>query len=170
MKIVAVTNELLNDLRSIGFETYHQHFSNIWSEEGINSYLESHFNIPKLQADLKGDVVEYFLVFAEEALVGFFKLKKAQPVPNTENEYGLEIEKIYLLQDFASKGLGKQMIDFVIDYAKNLQEKSVWLDALKINEKAIRFYERQGFQIIGELDLSTDIMKPDLWVMQRKLD
>jgi ribosomal protein S18 acetylase RimI-like enzyme len=169
MKIIEAANEHLDELRAVGIQTYKQHFSGIWSEDGLNSYLESHFNIPKLQTDLDGDVIKYFLTFVEENPVGFIKLKKNQPVPNRGDEYGLELEKIYLLENFAGLGLGKMMIEFVIDYAENLREKSVWLDVLKINTGAIRFYKNQGFQIIDEFEFSTDITKPDMLVMKYEI-
>jgi ribosomal protein S18 acetylase RimI-like enzyme len=169
LNIIEVSNEHLDELIKVGIDTLKDHFSHIWTVEGMNCYAESQFNIPKLEVEIKDKNTKYFLIVVEEKTTGLLKLKKNQVLPTPNFESGLELEKIYFLKNFVNMGLGKIMLDFAINQAKNLNEKNVWLSVLKTNTGAKRFYEKYGFQVVGELEWSTDTVKPDMWVMKYKL-
>lgn len=52
---------------------------------------------------------------------------------------------IFICQDVQSKGIGKQLIDFV----KGIKEQ-INLSVYQKNERAIKFYQREGFAIVSE--------------------
>lgn len=66
------------------------------------------------------------------------------------------IEDVYVLPDYRSKGLGKEFFDF-------LQKKYLWkakrfrLEVEASNEKAIRFYKRQGFTELSYKQMIKDL-------------
>ena len=45
----------------------------------------------------------------------------------------------------------------------------LWLDVLKSNVGAQRFYANHGFQVLGEIPFSTDLMQSGMFVMVRLL-
>lgn len=153
-------------LEKLGRQTYKDHFSEIWSAQGIENYLESQFKREKLIGDMNDSAVKYFLIYADEIAVGFLKLKLDRNLPNSESEKGVELEKIYFLQEFSGKGLGKKTFEFIVRFAEERGSKIIWLDVLKSNVGAKKFYERNGFRVVSELDFSTDIEKIDFWVMK----
>jgi diamine N-acetyltransferase len=169
IKIIPTQGQDIEMLKNIGIQSYKEHFSAIWTSEGIDKYLEEQFNTQKLYDELMGSSTVYFIAFFEEKPIGFIKLNFNQFIPKQNEETGLELQKIYFLNNFAGKGLGKTMFNFIKDYALEKREKSIWLDVLKTNTKAKKFYERQGFQVVDELDFETDKTKPDMWVMKLSL-
>jgi len=46
-------------------------------------------------------------------------------------------------------GVGKQLVQSVLDWAKSQNVKTIWLFVTHNNDGAIRFYERLGFQKTG---------------------
>lgn len=52
---------------------------------------------------------------------------------------------IFICQDVQSIGIGKQLIDFV----KGIKEQ-INLSVYQKNERAIKFYQREGFAIVSE--------------------
>lgn len=52
---------------------------------------------------------------------------------------------IFICQDVQSKGICKQLIDFV----KGIKEQ-INLSVYQKNERAIKFYQREGFAIVSE--------------------
>ena len=60
----------------------------------------------------------------------------------------LVIDHLYLLPESQGKGVGKQLLSFVLETADR-NENRVQLGVLKVNP-ARRLYERCGFTIIGE--------------------
>jgi ribosomal protein S18 acetylase RimI-like enzyme len=58
---------------------------------------------------------------------------------------GGEISAIYLLQNYRGVGLGKQFLKWGMERLKDFGFTTVVIWVLKENQKAIRFYEMQGF-------------------------
>jgi ribosomal protein S18 acetylase RimI-like enzyme len=61
-----------------------------------------------------------------------------------------QLQKIYVLREFVGEGVGKPLIDAALKDAASRRVDTVWLDVLKENDRAIRFYARRGFRMLGE--------------------
>ena len=61
------------------------------------------------------------------------------------------INELYILPEFRSKKIGKKLIDFLIEEAKNRNWTRLELDTPEIekSEKTIHFYKKEGFVPIG---------------------
>lgn len=57
----------------------------------------------------------------------------------------LEMDNVVIDENYRSKGIGKILCDWCINKAKENNCKKVMLDAYLENEKAHKFYEREGF-------------------------
>ena len=81
----------------------------------------------------KDEILKNILVYDDGLIKGFIEMKER------------EICKIYVDTFFQSKGIGKELMEYVInDYDAN----NLW--ALEKNEKAISFYIKLGFKLTGE--------------------
>lgn len=57
------------------------------------------------------------------------------------------LSKLYVLQDFQSKGVGSQLLQAALDWLGN--ERPVWLSAAEYDVNAKKFYEQHGFKEVG---------------------
>ncbi|MGN0480638.1 MAG: GNAT family N-acetyltransferase [Lachnospiraceae bacterium] len=57
----------------------------------------------------------------------------------------------------AHKGMGKQVVEFCIDYATKNGYKAVRIDVVPTNVPAIKLYERCGFRVTDTLDLDRNV-------------
>lgn len=74
----------------------------------------------------------------ENVIVGTFGLYKL-------DEIKCEIRKMYLLPEARGNGLGKWMVQFLIEKAKELNYKKVVLDTASVLTEAIALYQKMGF-------------------------
>jgi L-amino acid N-acyltransferase YncA len=84
----------------------------------------------------------------EGVVVGTFLLKNNQP------DLGAHIANAsYMtLPSVAGRGIGRAMGEFSIMEAKNLGYKAMQFNiVVKSNERAVRLWQRLGFQILGEI-------------------
>jgi len=164
------TIEDLQALQDIGIATYKDHFSDIWTAEGIENFLSEDFSVSELQKSIGSPINHcWFIALNEEdQAVGFSKVNWSKPIPMSD-QVGAELQKIYFLKSQAGKGHGKQLLQFIHDSAQNRNEGFIWLDVLKSNSNAQRFYESFGFRALGEIPFSTDIAEIGMVVMCRKL-
>lgn len=67
-----------------------------------------------------------------------------------------ELENTFVLDDFRSKGIGKQLYNDFINWCKTKNVKKVRVEASALNELAIKFYRNNNFKDYS-LVLESDI-------------
>ena len=63
------------------------------------------------------------------------------------------------------KGIGRQMVEYCIEYAKRHGYKALRLDVVPDNIPARKLYEKCGFQHVGEADLERGIAEIPMFSM-----
>ena len=79
-------------------------------------------------------------------------------------EDALELERIYIDIDRIQQSIGSAMMNFVFDLARKKNKKSIYLKAMDSADKALSFYKKLGFEIIGDYNLPGNVfslMKPE---------
>lgn len=94
-----------------------------------------------------GKTKEYFAVYNEEGrMIGYLGMKNIKKI-RKEATLGVVFDPNYLNQ-----GYGTEAIKVFIDYFFNqLNMKTLYLDVAKFNKRAIRCYEKCGFQKVKKL-------------------
>lgn len=155
-------------LRAIGLQTYAQHFSSIWTSEGIATFLERDFASNALRSSLCAEDQQWYLCLDED-LVGFAKVNWSKLNPIT-GQTGAELQKIYFTEHATGKGYGRILMNHVVNQARRRAQQSIWLDVLRSNEAGRAFYERAGFSIDGEIPYCTDLRSIGMYVMSKRID
>ncbi len=164
IEITKISLEQLVQLQEIGRKTFAETFASTNSEENMKTYLESGFSTDKLTAELQNPVSEFYFATLNEVVIGYLKINFGQAQTELQEGKALEIERIYVLQDFHGKKVGQLLYEKAIQIAKNKKVAFVWLGVWEENHRAIQFYTKNGFvafdQHIFRLgdDEQTDIM------------
>lgn len=69
------------------------------------------------------------------------------------------------LPSLQGQGIGRQMLEFCIDYAKSHSFKAIRLDVVPDNFPAKKLYEKSGFKYAGDVDLERGIDEIPLFSM-----
>lgn len=140
-------------------EIYPATYGEILSKEQIDFMLKKSYTIDALAAAMAGGQ-EFFIVYDLDGnALGFIALQD-------KGERILRIEKLYLLPDLQGRGLGRLLVSFAMDEAKNRQRPTVELNVNR-NNKAYYFYLKQGFQVVKEVDIPYYGFVLDDYVMQK---
>nr|WP_314865541.1 GNAT family N-acetyltransferase [uncultured Flavobacterium sp.] len=164
IKITKSTIADLVQLQKIGRQTFTETFSSSNTEENMKTYLEEGFSVEKLTAELQNPESEFYFALLNETVIGYLKINFGQAQTETQDEKSLEIERIYVLQEFHGKKVGQLLYDQAIQTAKNKKVNFVWLGVWEENYRAIQFYTKNGFVAFGQhiftlgADEQTDIM------------
>ncbi|MEC3919258.1 GNAT family N-acetyltransferase [Nocardia sp. CDC160] len=155
-------------LADLGAASYRSHFSSVWTPQGLDDYIASHYDIDCIRRDIEGSSTRYFLAHVGDDPAGFAKVTSGRPIPLTD-DVGTELEKVYLLPEFTGGGRGSALIKEAIGFAAACGEKTVWLTVLKENQAGRRLYERLGFTVAVELPFATDLREIGFWMMTRSI-
>ncbi len=149
-QITRVSVDELESLRKLSINTFNDTFSITNAATHIEAYLSKAFSEEQLKTELQNpDSFFYFLKKGEE-VHGYLKLntKKAQSDLVLDN--ALEIERIYIVESHQGQGLGKTLINFSLEAARDRNLICIWLGVWEKNEKAIAFYKRHGFEVFAD--------------------
>lgn len=140
----------LDALVAISKETFVAAFEKDNDPDDFQHYIETAFSRTKLQKELEDEDTCFYFAFDSEVLIGYFKLNAGNAQTDVHDERALEIERIYVIESYQGKRIGAQMLQKILDLAKDHGKEYVWLGVWEHNPKAVRFYQRHGFQKFGE--------------------
>lgn len=132
-------------LQSIGRQTFTETFAVFNSSENLAQYLEQSFAIDKLTEELANTGSAFY--FAEEngQVVGYLKINVGLAQTELKDEDTLEIERIYVLQQYHGKKVGQLLYEKAVQIALKMKKQYVWLGVWEENKRALQFYRKNGF-------------------------
>jgi diamine N-acetyltransferase len=139
-------------LALVGQATFLESFAGVLSGEDILAHCTRQHSPEIYRAWLADPRTHTWIAEMEPrgAPVGYLVLAPANlPLPDLEDD-DLEIKRIYLLQRVQGTGLGKRLMIEAVNYARAARRSRLLLGVYGRNDRAIGFYERQGFRPMGE--------------------
>lgn len=143
--IRGVTLNDIEQLQVIGRETFSETFSSSNTKENIAKYLEDGFSIEKLTEELNNEHSEFYFAVIDDKVVGYLKLNFGRSQTELQGSISLEIERIYVLQQYHGKKVGQVLYEKSMQVAEDKKVNYVWLGVWEENPRAIRFYQKNGF-------------------------
>lgn len=151
-------------LQEIGRKTFYDTFFESDSEDNMALYLATSFSAEKLTAELENPNSEFYFASLNESVIGYLKVNFGPAQTELQDGSSLEIERIYVLQDFHGKNVGQSLFEKAIAIAKANSCSYVWLGVWEENHRALQFYTKNGFvafdqhQFIFGNEVQTDIL------------
>ncbi|MBN8203310.1 GNAT family N-acetyltransferase [Bacillus sp. NTK034] len=149
VKIKKCNREDLQKLQEISIETFNDTFKDQNSAENMKTYLEKAFNSKQLEMELSNISSEFFFVYFDNEVTGYLKVNTNDAQSEEMGEDSLEIERIYIKNNFQKHGLGKYLLNKAIEVAVEHNKQKIWLGVWERNENAIAFYKKMGFVQTG---------------------
>ena len=152
MKIRKINIDDLETLRNLSIQTFKETFEEVNTEEDMQKYLDENLSIEKLKTELENANSKFYFAENNDEILGYLKLnfKDAQTEKLEENHF--EIERIYVLKAFLGQKIGQILFDKAIEIGREKNLEYVWLGVWEENHRAIKFYEKNGFEIFGKHD------------------
>ncbi len=155
----------------LGRVTFTETFGHLFRErEDLQQYLLQTFSVSKIESSLEKDENVFWIAFSDRLPVGYAKLKLKAPCKFVAKENACQLQKIYVLADFLSLKIGFQLQERLLQWAIEADYRAIWLSVLGENERAINFYKRNDFYIVGQHDFQIGREHFDFIVMSKKLN
>ena len=140
---------LLSEMAGLTFIESHGHSA---KPEDINNFITQKYNPEAFTAELINPQNNYYLVYYQNRLAGFSNIIYNLPYADCKLENIAKLERIYILKEFYDLKLGYHLFEFIRNLAVENNQKGIWLFVWKENERAIKFYKKNGFEVIGDFD------------------
>lgn len=156
-------------LQSISQQTFIEAFSGANTADNMTKYMAEKFSNETLLAELSNQGSEFYFAQLDNRVIGYLKINSEQAQTELQHEHALEIERIYVLQEFHGKKVGQLLYEKALDIARLKNVRFIWLGVWEENLRAISFYQKNGFVAfdkhifrLGD-DEQTDIMMKKNW-------
>ncbi len=154
----------LPSLARLSRDTFISAFAPFNKAHDMEMYVSQCLSDEKLRIEMADADTKFLLAVSENTIAGYAKIKNGAEADLQLGLPALEVERLYVRQDFQNNGLGETLLDFIIDYATKNRFKTVWLGVWEHNINALRFYKRNGMVEFGShpfllgTDLQTDLL------------
>jgi GNAT superfamily N-acetyltransferase len=160
--------KVLTDLSYTTFwDAFAHHPKN--APDDLAHYMRQAFSIEQITAELADPRSIFLLGEIERKAVGYAKLVVDNIEPGITAERPVELSRLYSHQEFLGKGVGQNLMEACFERARVDGHDVMWLGVWEYNPRAQRFYEKNGFRVVGKhtFQLGSD-PQTDL-LMQKKI-
>lgn len=140
----------LETIQNISSQTFKETFAAVNTPENISNYVKESFNSEQLKTELNNANSQFYVAYSNAEAVGYLKINFGDAQTESINENALEVQRIYVLQNFHGKNIGQLLLDEVKKIAKSSGVDSVWLGVWEENYRALRFYTKNGFVVFDK--------------------
>ena len=133
-------------IHQLAHEIWPSAYLEILGQDQLDYMLDKIYSIPSLQQQATVLHHRFIILFENGVPAGF-----ASYSPHEDN-FVYHLNKIYVLPSCQGKSLGKELLKYVVMQVKKTGATSLQLNVNRYN-KALHFYEKQGFKIIREEDI-----------------
>ena len=170
IKIRIATFQDVETVLQIASQGFAETFREQNTEEDLKLYLTNSFSLEKMAKEFEEPNVTFFLAEYDGKLVGYAKLHTEENPPELAGRNHIELQRIYVLKEYHSKRIGKELMAVSIDIARKNNFDVLWLGVWEHNLKAIAFYKKWGFERFSQHDfyLGTDKQLDHLMKLELK--
>lgn len=149
-------------LAKLAKSTFEEAFGADNDDADMANYLESAFTSERIAQELTDESNTCFLAEISGELAGYVKLRTGEMPACVNTVNPVELERIYAERQYHGAGVGATLMDAAIEHAAQAGHDSIWLGVWEQNPRAIAFYRKRGFELVGRktfrfgTDLQTD--------------
>ncbi len=143
-------------LSDLSTQTFKQTFDEHNDPADMDLYLNEAFSVEQLTQEFQEPGSRFLLAFSpgshepgSDVPVAYAKLRFGRCEPEISGPDPMEIERLYVDQSGIGKGFGSALMEACLQVARNTGLKTIWLGVWEHNHRALTFYQRWGFEVVG---------------------
>jgi len=160
--------KLLTDLAYTTFwDAFAHHPKN--APDDLNYYMRQAFSQEQIASELADGKNIFLIAEIDGEAAGYSKIIIDNIEPGVTATRPVELSRLYSHQKHLGQGVGQSLMDACFERARGEDRDVMWLGVWEYNPRAQRFYEKNGFRVVGSHvfqlgdDPQTDLL------MQREL-
>lgn len=157
------------DLAEIGADTFAETFGDLYPPADLKRYLEETYPVEKMSEDLADPNVEVRIAFSGKRMAAYCKIGPVKLPFDVGPEPALELHRVYVFKARQGVGVGRILLAWAIERARQRGAKNLFLGVWQGNHRAIALYENRGFQKVGTYKFRVGDTLDDEFIMRLQL-
>lgn len=117
--------------------------------DDLNHYMRQAFNLEQITEELSEPSSIFLIAEIDGKAAGYAKLITGSTEAGITAERPIELSRLYSHQEYIGKGVGQSLMDACFERARCDGHDVMWLGVWEHNPRAQRFYEKNGFRVVG---------------------
>lgn len=151
MNIKYAQLEDAESLTELAVKTFRNSYLGQVDLDDLDAYITPKFTVRNFKAEISDPKVTVLLALELDELIGYVILKHGEPNDHVQDEYPMNLASIYLDEVVIGKGHGSLLMQKVLDETTIGNYKSIWLSVWAENSRAIAFYKKWKYEVVGQL-------------------
>jgi diamine N-acetyltransferase len=128
---------------------FHETYAAFNRPEDMRAYVSEHFTPLRMAEEIASPSVRVLVAEAGAQLTGYMYLRQAPAPSPISGATPVELTRVYVDASWQGHGLAACLLERCLREARAWGGDVLWLAVWQENARAIRFYQKQGFQIVG---------------------
>jgi diamine N-acetyltransferase len=139
-------------LAEFAARTFAETFGPENTSEDMAAHLAASYGIPQQRREIADPDTLTLLADDESRLAGYAQVRRNSAPVDPPLEHAVELWRFYVDRPWHGRGVAAQLMAAVRDAAEALGGQQLWLSVWERNPRAIAFYTKSGFRIVGSKD------------------
>lgn len=151
-------------LADMGARTFRDAFGPDNDPADVEQHVAATYAPALIAAELARPDSTFWIADSDGRPAGYALVAAGSSIESVEAQAPVELARIYVESTATGRGVGGALMAAVLDHAARGGHDAVWLGVWERNTRAVRFYERWGFEAVGEktftvgLDVQRDLV------------
>lgn len=157
-------------LSELAARTFRDTFAHLYDPADLAVFLAEAYNVEAMAADLADRAKALWLVEAGDQAIGYAQCGPCE-LPHPDVTPGCrELKRFYLLKAFQNGGLGGRLFGETMAWMEEGEPRDLWIGVWSENHGAQRFYQRAGFEKVGEYGFRVGSTTDLEFILKRPVD
>jgi diamine N-acetyltransferase len=151
--MIVIRRAILTDaaaLAGLAERTFRDTFAGDNSQADMDLHCSQNFSAEIQLSELADSQRLTILAEVDGHLAGFAQLVLRSAAQCLDSRGPSELNRLYVLGQWHGRGVARELMNAVLATAAEAQSEHVWLGVWERNPRAIAFYHKFGFKVIGE--------------------
>lgn len=156
-------------LTEIGRDTFSETFGMLYKHEDLQAYLDDNFTVEKQLAEIEDPNIEIRIAAMRTKTIAYAKLAPVKLPVEHDPATSLELHRLYVRQEGQGVGVGRILLTWAIEQARQRGAKEIYLGVWENNQRAISVYETRNFETVGTYNFDVGGKQDNEVIMRKKL-
>ena len=171
---IAIRRATIEDaafLADLAARLFDQTFGAQNTAEDMEAFLASTYSLELQREEIADPDRVTFLAVDDGggSAIGFAMVRRGPRANGVIGERPVEVQRIYVDRESHGSGVGASLMNSCVEQARAWKGDVLWLGVFQKNPRAIAFYKRQGFAVVGVQQFMVGSDLQDDYVMARPL-
>tara|TARA_B110000263_G_C15205232_1_gene462569 strand:- start:241 stop:750 length:510 start_codon:yes stop_codon:yes gene_type:complete len=163
----ASTNDI-TQLSQFAAKTYSDTFQH-YNVEDLEKHLEKTCSESYFRSQINNSENKTIIIKENNIIIAYAKYGKLELPINNPILPSVELHRLYVDTTKTNTGIGTKVINYILEKTIKEKHQSIYLGVYSDNKIAIKFYQKHGFQKIGEYNYPVGLHIDLEYIMQKKL-